>query len=499
VMTQLADPWSLNSPTFAREIQTLVCIGAAAVLLGVALATLDTPTHAIVWGSLALAAYAASMLFLAGFGRRGLGLTAWKFGPWILLWYGVAFGLATITWIQPQQATAAQIDISDVLLALFMVAVGMTFLMFGYLVGPGEWARNFAVRMINNLGRRFTGEIRSLRAPWILYSIGVAARLGSTAATGRFGYVGDVASAESSASSYGQILSMLSLCAPLAVAGAALLAYRERRRSATGTLLVLFITELIFGAVAGGKESFVVAVLAVVIPVSSVRFRLPKPAIIVGIAGFLVVVVPFNLAYRSMVRSGSTSLTPSEAAHAAPGILRQVIHGDESISVVLSSFDFLAQRSREIDSPAVILQRTPAQIPFASPLQLLEAPLADVVPRAVWPGKPILATGYQFSQQYFGLPSTVYTSSAITPIGDLYRHGGWLEVLVGMFLLGCIVRLFDDSLDVRSNPHAIFLVLLLFPALVKSEDDWITMLAGIPGTIVFWLVAVCLTFKRRHP
>ena len=118
------------------------------------------------------------------------------------------------------------------------------------------------------------------------------------------------------------------------------------------------------------------------------------------------------------------------------------------------------------------------------------------VPRAIWYGKPILPSGYQFSHQYYGLPSTVYSSSAITPVGDLYRHAGWVPV--GMFLPGCGVRLLDDVLDVCGNPHAIFLVLLLFPSLVKAEDDWVTVVAGIPGTVMIWLLAVALTFRARR-
>jgi threonine/homoserine/homoserine lactone efflux protein len=104
---------------------------------------------------------------------------------------------------------------------------------------------------------------------------------------------------------------------------------------------------------------------------------------------------------------------------------------------------------------------------------------------------------YRACQQYYGLPSTAYTSSAITPVGDLYRHGEWVPVIAGMFLLGCLVRLLDESLDVRVNPHAMFLVLLFFPTLVKSEDDWISMVAGIPAATLFWLVAVSLSFRRR--
>jgi hypothetical protein len=340
--------------------------------------------------------------------------------------------------------------------------------------------------------------VRSRFTPWILYGIGTAGRLAATVTTNRFGYVGDVSSAVSTATGYGQFLSTISLLAPLGVCAAALQVYRDRLPGARITLAVLFFTELVFGAAAGGKESFIIAVLAVVIPMSVARRRLPKVAPIAGILIFLAIVIPFNQAYRSVARGGSVTLSPSEAIHEAPGIFRQTLAGHSVATVVPNSAVYLLQRIREIDYPAIIMQRTPAQIPFSSPIQLVEAPLVDIVPRAIWPGKPILATGYQFSQQYYGLPAVVYTSTAITPIGDLYRHGGWIPVIAGMFLLGCGVRLLDDVLDVRANPHAIFLVLLLFPSLVSGEADWATFLAGVLGSVVIWLLALALTFRTRR-
>ena len=117
--------------------------------------------------------------------------------------------------------------------------------------------------------------------------------------------------------------------------------------------------------------------------------------------------------------------------------------------------------------------------------------------RALWPGKPILDLGYEFSQTYYELPATVYTSSAITPVGDLYRHGGWIRVTAGMFLFGCGVRLVDDVIDLCGNPQSIFLFMLLFPSLVNQEDDWVGMLAGIPAILLIWLFAGYLTFRRE--
>jgi len=91
----------------------------------------------------------------------------------------------------------------------------------------------------------------------------------------------------------------------------------------------------------------------------------------------------------------------------------------------------------------------------------------------------------------------VYTSTAITPLGDLYRYGGWIPVIIGMFLIGYGMRLLDSVLDVFTNPHTITLIILLIPSLILAESDWATTLAGLPATAFTWLLVVSLTFRRR--
>lgn len=473
-------------------------MGTAGILLGLALRTASWPTSAVVWGGLAMAAYGYGVICLIAAVRGpGQGLTSWRLGPWMMLWCGTFFGLATVTWSQPQSGPATQIALTSVLRALWLVAVGTTMWALGYVAGPGHRLRISASRLIAGLDHKFTAEVRSGGAPWLLYATGTAARVFSVLSTGRVGYVGNAASAVSTASGYGQIVAILTLCAPLALAAAALQVFRERVPGSRVTLIVLLAAELAFAAVSGDKQNFVVAVLAIAIPFSCGRHKLPKAALAVSALIFLAVVIPFNQAYRGAAR-GAQALTPAEALSAAPGILSSTLTGNGDIVGTLPrSIAYLLDRGRDIDSPAIILQRTPQQIGFASPAELVEAPLTALVPRALWPGKPILATGYLFGQEYYGAPATVYSSTTITPVGDLYRHGGWIPVIVGMFLLGALLRLLDDCLDVRANPHALFLILLLFPSLVTAEQDWITLLAGIPATIALWLFAVSVTFGRR--
>ena len=480
-----------------------ILLTAAIGLSAQALAAAGQPTHAVVWGSLGFAAYAASLLCLVGGGQgKALGLGRWWFGSWTLFWYCTAFGLATLTWVQPQTGTPAEISLSSVLRALWLVAVGMTLWVLGYFVGPGRPARRFGNKVMAALSLRFAPEVRSPLAPWILYAIGTAARIASAATTGLFGYVGNVQSAVTTASGYQQLLADLGLCAPLAVAAAALQVYRERVPGARVTLTVLFLAEIAIGAASGNKQGFIITILAVAIPFSIARRRVHKgllafTALAVTGLVFLLIVVPFNQSYRSAARSASGTLSARQALDAAPGILDQTI-GTGNAGVISSSAAILLGRIGEIGSPAIIMQRTPSQLGFLSAAQLAEGPVVTLIPRAIWPGKPILDTGYEFSQTYYELPATVYTSSAITPVGDLWLHGGWIPVMVGMFLLGCGVRLLDDVMDVYGSPHCIFLFLLLFPSLVKQEADWVGTLAGIPGTLLIWLFATYLTFRKRE-
>ncbi len=112
-------------------------------------------------------------------------------------------------------------------------------------------------------------------------------------------------------------------------------------------------------------------------------------------------------------------------------------------------------------------------------------------------GDALQRLGHVFTQLGRLIPVAEHSSTTITPIRGLYRHGGWVPVIAGMFPFGCGVRLLDDALDVRANPYATFLILFLFPNLVMSEQDWITLLAAIAAFVLLWLLIVAITFRRQ--
>ena len=142
------------------------------------------------------------------------------------------------------------------------------------------------------------------------------------------------------------------------------------------------------------------------------------------------------------------------------------------------------------------MQRTPSEIPYASPAQLLIAPVVDLIPRILWPGKPILAPGYQVSQEYYQLPPQVYTSSNVTPEGGPVPARRLVpadrrDVPARLRGSGSSTR----SADLRRGVHGAFLIILLFPDIVQAGSDCATLLAGIPGMVLLWLAVVALSFR----
>jgi hypothetical protein len=472
----------------------LVAMAVVLVVLGSAAADVSGQIRL---GAVALAVFCIGLLLLmsAIAGYDGLGLSTWRIGPWSLLWGSLAFGLATISWLGPQTGPAGEILPGSILRALWMIAVAMAMFTAGYCVGPYRFAAAAARPVTAVLNGRFTDEVRGPAVPWALFAAGLAGQLAYAVLTGHLGYVGAAAAAATSASGYSQYAALAGECVPLAVAAAAIRAYRTRTFWSRVTLIILFAGAVVVGAISGGKTSYVVAIIAVIIPYTLSRRRLPAGLITAAIAVFLLIVIPFNLSYRSTAR-GAVTLSTGQAVATAPAIVSRVLASDLSATALEQSADYLAVRIRTIDSPAIILQRTPSQIPYSSPALLLVSPVVDLIPRVLWPGKPVLAVGWQMSQEYFDLPSSIYTSSDITPEGDLYRHGGWFWLVVGMFAAGCGIRILDETTDLRRSVHGAFLILLLFPEIVLSGSDCATLLAGIPGAVLLWLAVIAVSFKR---
>jgi hypothetical protein len=481
-----------------RSTAVAVFASTAVVLAGEALST-TLPATAAAWGGMALAAWCGTLLLACSalMGRDGLGLAQWKLGSWFLLWCALAEGLASITWAYPQYGLTAQILPSSITRAEWITGVAITAWATAYCYCPLRFASAAGVRFMHSLSSRRSGIVRGPMTPWLLYAAGTTARITEAVLTGHLGYLGNAITTVSSATWYQQALNLATFACPLAITVAGLRVFRERAPGAKATLTVLLAAEITSAAVMGIKGLFVTAVMAVAIAAASAGRSMPRWLILAATAFFLLIVIPFTLTYRAEVRGGPADLSPGAAAVAAPAVVSSTASA-ASTGTIAESVSYLSQRLQEIDAVAIVLQKTPSQVPYASPAQIPETLAAGLIPRALWPGKPILTAGYQFSQQYYGTPQSEVSAAAVTPMADLYRYGGWVPLLTGMLMLGWLTRIVDEVLDVRANPHAALLVLLLWSTLATPEDTFTGVLLALPSATLTWLAVTAVAFHHKR-
>ncbi len=428
-------------------------------------------------------------------GRHGVAL--WRIGPWYLIWTLFGFGVASFSWTETQQGTSAIIRQESVVTALYAMSVTVVVLTLAYAIGPPQIVTRGATRLLSlsMSGRSVSVSTRS-SVPWTLYGIGIGSRLLSLALQGNFGYLGDPNAAVASATGYNQILNVGSTLAVAGVALAAFNVFAGRVSGAGLTLAMLLTIEAGFAVVSGNKEPFVVAGLALLIPYGAARRRLPWKALTIGGLAFLLILLPFNVAYRDAIRSTSGTLSATAAIGKVPSLLAGTVKSDGMTEVLGDSFETLLHRVRLIDGLAIMIQKTPSNIPYSSPVQYLYAPFIGVIPRAVWPGKPLLTAGYSVNQTYYEMPASVVTSSTVTTPGGFYQHGGWISLIVCAFLLGGFLRLLDKLFRPEGDPRAAFFLLVFLPTLIKSEVDSVELVISLPLLFLTGIVAARLASDK---
>lgn len=477
-------------------------VGLFLVLTGatIALLPLAQPSEAVglVLAVTAVVVLALGGLFLTTKGAPWRALVRLDLMPWWLVYTAVTFGLTSLAWLKPQTGTSAIIRQESVTPAVLMVAVSIVAFLAGAFSGCAIVVQRPLAAVARWSLRGAGAGMRTPSIPAIVYAVGFVARLWRIGA-GTYAYLGDARRALSEPSSGNQLLAQVENFTHYGLVLMALNAFALRRTLGSRILFwSALAVEVVFGAVSGVKGELVVTFLAVGIGCVAAGHRIPIRAVVIFAAGFLLL-VPANLAYRqeivTTVNSGSGSAL--DVVGRLPTLARDSLAGQGSFSTLRESVAFAAQRLREIDNVALIMQRTPGEIPYRQTTGLLVGPVAGMVPRAVWPDKPILSTGYEFSQQYYNLPPSIYTASAVTVQGDLYRHGGLPVMIIGMLLLGAVAKA-AQAVYAHGDPRLSVLYAGLFLQLTNVEIDVVSLAVSTVQVIVVLAILTKVSFGRRR-
>ena len=451
---------------------------------------------AIGWDALALSAWLTTLFLLLFSRAKYFGIFEMRLGSWFIAYAVLAFGLATITLTQPQTGSAAAVDPSKIPIALLLIGISFAFWALGYVLGsahilqrPFRWGASV-------LTSRLSREVRSPIWLIVVFGAGIAADLLVIILEGRYGYLGDASVVTiDSVSWYTQPLAIVSSMKDVALFGLSVRVYVTRQDSAIKFLLPTLAISLLLGLLSGTKEAFITTLLSAGIPYFLGRSRRRLLAIVLAVIVFVFVVAPTISELRQEVRGGGGSLSIGSALSIG---LEQILSPPPTFGVSDGSTNAIGaiERIRLVDNVAIIVDKTPGEIPYRSPGELVSAAFTGFVPRAIWPDKPVRISGLDFYRTYYG--GTANSSSAITLEGSLYMYGGEWILFIGMLAVGIAIRALDDVLVARYSLSGALFFVILAPIIVKQELDVAGFLAGVITFVITWFLGVHLIFRRAR-
>lgn len=415
-----------------------------------------------------------------------------------LVYFLVGFGILSLGWRAQFSGTAGVVDQESVPRALVISqaavvawAVGFRFLGLGVLARLMTVARGVAAPP-------GTWHLRSPYVPVLLYLPSAASTIYRLRA-GSFAYLADPNALIASPTSLGPLLSMGEQLGKAAVVIAALgvIQARRYRHRAVIVFALLVAAELGIGAFSGTKAPFILLALAVAVPFFARQARISWKVLAATIIIFSIG-TSFTGAYRVRLIETGGRLQGEQALDAFADTSLETLQPTRLFETIADGTLSLGPRLRQIDNVALVAQRSPGEIAYRSPSRLLTDPISNLVPRAIWPSKPVVTTGLDFSREYYNLPSSLLTSSAVTVTGDLFRHGGVGTVIVGMALLGAVVRLVDEHWHPARDLRLSVLYVSVFLTLVNLESAVASMLTGFPLAILTGLLASRLAFASNR-
>lgn len=429
----------------------------------------------------------AALITLAGLfatwmmsGKFGLwrSLVSLRLGPWMGASFTVTFGLATALW-----AVASPDIVPDIVdpktfwsvtpILLFSILVFLV----GYQACPSLIIRSFD-RLDFRLGGR-NGPLPSARSALLLLTVAFLGQL-VLIASGRLGYL----SPSAVYTNYGIGLDIATKSAIVIMPGIAVAGWAWSSERSIFSASVFFgsvAIELPLSILSAGRERVLLVAVAVAAGLLFGRAKTSKSSVVLwllGLALLYLLLTPVNAYIRAAVNSSQT-----RSVQETVGLLSADGLAESYGSAIPGGKDTALFRASRVADVAVIVARTGADVPYKPITELATAPFLGLVPRAIWPDKPVVGTGEEMNTVYYGLAAG--SASAMTPVGDLWRHGGYLPVLIGFVALGFVVRAVDSrALGASSNPNVLVLPLIMFGGFVKWESDFLSLVTGIPSFLL---------------
>jgi hypothetical protein len=225
-----------------------------------------------------------------------------------------------------------------------------------------------------------------------------------------------------------------------------MLAYmRHRSRAAFWMMLLLIPPSMAFNFLTGSKTAFLSPPAIVAVAYIVVKRRIAIRWIVAAIA-LVVLTYPVAEFQRTVILHGNTR--GAADALRKPGELvkhlSRFVASQELGSYLLEGIQATSQRADGLGILSVIVHDCPSRVPYQGGWTLGYIALS-YVPRVVWADKPNMTTG-KWVTANFGSGPDSNSLTAPTWIGELYFNFGWLGIVIGMLLMGALMRALHELL-----------------------------------------------------
>lgn len=247
------------------------------------------------------------------------------------------------------------------------------------------------------------------------------------------------------------VTSLVSAGKQLLIAGICLkcwLAWHERDRKQLFIWLSLALAFPPYTAIVNGFLGFGIVLLMTILIFVGTFFR-PRVLLVVSASIALVVAVGFFASYlehRQTLRDAVWGNQPLDTRiEAAQTIITSMTPFDPFNQMHLQALD---TRLNQNELVGASIAYVPAIKDFAAGGTIYLAAIA-LIPRAIWPDKPVTAGSMGMVSEYTGISFAEGISVGMGQVMEFYVNFGTIGVAVGFFLLGMLIRFLDMRIAER--------------------------------------------------
>jgi hypothetical protein len=204
---------------------------------------------------------------------------------------------------------------------------------------------------------------------------------------------------------------------------------------------VINLVILPYQIIQGSKTFLLLPLLIILVTYYFQRGKLPVVGLALGLFFAAFFVFPFVAGFRDYINS-SYGAIPSfgqfEAQRAVSDVYRETGARDESAG---EKFLGMLDRFQGADELYNMEHMVPQYMPYKHARDLIAVPLG-LIPRAIWPSKPILSAGAEYG-------SALGTITSVTPfpLGEMFWNFGKPGIIIGMAIWGVVLALLMGLFD----------------------------------------------------